>query len=116
MHSLKMEDFPSYKEYFAAQDEAMNQIEVLADSVVEEGVQIGKILNFGVADGHATYVIAKVNKATVEVWHVPYMDAYHFQGVYLDKDKLKLPFQVAEQQCRRSTFWKKLPKIQPVAA
>lgn len=56
----------------------------------------GRLLKFGVADGYALYIIAKVGKRQTEVVHLPYMDAWHFAGVYQTASgKLVLPTQVA---------------------
>lgn len=116
METLNYDNFPKIQDYFAKQEELMAQIQAWSDSVTGEGVQVCKMLNFGVADGHATYIISKVNKTTVEVIHVPFCDAYQFQGVYQDANgKLKLPYPVAAQQCRMAAFWSKAMDKQAVA-
>lgn len=62
---------------------------------------VGSELNFGVADGMATYYVTKIRKNDVVVVHVPHGDAYHFAGVYQNgKGELCLPRQVAETYSR----------------
>lgn len=62
---------------------------------------VGSELNFGVADGMATYYVTKIRKNDVVVVHVPHGDAYQFAGVYQNaKGELCLPRQVAENYAR----------------
>jgi len=58
---------------------------------------VGKSISFNVADGYATYIIVKENKATVTVEHLDYMDGYHSPAVYMGK----VPRGLAEQYVKR---------------
>ncbi len=67
-------------------DKACNAIQAEVDAINKEvGNQLapGKLLQFGVADGSAQYIVIKVGKRETEVAHLPLGDAYHFQGMYI---------------------------------
>lgn len=74
-------DDPNYKN---ADNKLWEMIEAL-DAKAGPGLVPGRHIKFGVADGYAHYIITKVNKTTIDVEHLPYMDAYHFMGVYEGK-------------------------------
>jgi hypothetical protein len=63
------------------------------------GLQVGKLIRFGVADGYALYFVTKVGPKTVEVRHVALYDAYAFQGIILRNGKGKVSRTIAERAC-----------------
>jgi len=49
----------------------------------KEGIYLGKIFTYSVADGYAMYYISKINAKTVRLTHVPeYVDGYKQYGLY----------------------------------
>jgi hypothetical protein len=51
------------------------------------GLVIGRVLTFGVADGYANYVVTKIRKNDVVVEWVPMGDGYSSPAVGLSADK-----------------------------
>lgn len=97
-----------WKEYDRQENELFAKIKLL-DEEAGDGVAVGKHLQFPVADGYAHYIITKVRKNDVVVEHLPFGDAYHFQGCYLDnQDNLVIPRQVVERYISHQTAMKSL--------
>lgn len=75
------------------------------NKVVGTGLVPGKLLQWGVADGMASYLVVKVGKRSTEVAHLPFGDAYQFAGVYESKGKLVVPTSIARQAVGMGDFW-----------
>jgi hypothetical protein len=73
------------------------------DKAAGDGLVVGRKLSFSVADGAAFYFVTKVRKNDVVVEHVPYGDAWQWEGVYQNaKGELVIPRPIAERQCKAS--------------
>lgn len=55
-----------WKEQYREFDENFKRTQAASDAL-PDGLQVGKIISFGVADGYAYYEIVKVNKTTVRL-------------------------------------------------
>lgn len=64
-----------------AQDDIMHKLESASIKAEKEGKVIGRLMYFGVADGHATYLVVKERPLTLQ--HVPYGDAWHIPGAHV---------------------------------
>ena len=66
------------------------------------GLQVGRVVSFGVADGSASYIITKIRKNDVIVEHLPFGDAYwsHAVGLSPDKRHYIVNRHTAEMLCR----------------
>jgi len=53
----------------------MDQLEAISDQA-PEGVSVGRMIRYQVADGYAHYVITRVSGSSVSVAHVPFGDAW----------------------------------------
>lgn len=70
------------------------------DKAAGEGLAVGRKLSFSVADGAAYYLVTKVRKNDVAVQHIPYGDAWHWEGAYQNaKGETVIPRPIAERQC-----------------
>lgn len=84
------------------EDEIYAEMDRINSSVT--GLQVGRVLQFPVADGYAWYIITNVGAHTVTVEHIPLSDAYQYGGVYKTASgKLQVHVSVAERY-----FYKKL--------
>jgi len=72
---------------FADWDKEQNELEAELDEaqkLLPSGLCVGRVVHFGVADGYATYLITKLGKRISKVVHLPFGDAYRYQGVEAD--------------------------------
>jgi hypothetical protein len=62
---------------------------------VGKGLVPGKLVQWSVADGRASYLVKKVGVRSTELAHLPFGDGYGFAGVSQVKGKLVIPSRVA---------------------
>lgn len=92
----------SYDAFAAAQNIIAKEMDAI-DKAAGDGLVVGRQLSFSVADGAAFYFVTKVRKNDVVVTHVPYGDAWQWEGVHQNaKGELVIPRPIAERQCRVS--------------
>lgn len=86
-------------------DKETNEMEAelsAIDKAAGPGLNVGRVLTFGVADGNASYIITKIRKNDVIVEWVPMGDNYWSQAVGLTSDKRNhcVLRSTAEHYCR----------------
>lgn len=96
--------YKDYEKTSKIEDALWGRVIALSKSV-GKGLVPGKLLQWGVADGKASYLVVKVGKRSTEVAHLPFGDAYQFQGVYESKGKLVVPTSIAQQAVSLDDFW-----------
>jgi hypothetical protein len=96
--------FKDFKEFDKKENALWNRVIALSKSV-GKGLVPGKLLQWGVADGKASYLVVKVGKRSTQVVHLPFGDAYQFAGVYESKGKLVVPTSIAGQAVGMDDFW-----------
>ena len=64
-----------FEEAMRQQTELMDRLEAISDQA-PEGVSVGRMIRYQVADGYAFYVITRVFGSSVSVAHVPFGDAW----------------------------------------
>lgn len=97
----RFKDFKAFEE----KETALWERVMTLNKVVGTGLVPGKLLQWGVADGMASYLVVKVGKRSTEVAHLPFGDAYQFAGVYESKGKLVVPTSIARQAVGMGDFW-----------
>jgi hypothetical protein len=102
MSDLRTGGRDGYSSFVAAQDIIFKEMSAI-DKLAGEGLAVGRKLSFSVADGAAYYIVTKVRKNDVAVAHIPYADAWQWEGVYQNaKGELVIPRPIAERQCKAS--------------
>jgi hypothetical protein len=85
--------------FIAAQNVINTEMNAI-DKAAGDGLVVGRKLSFSVADGAAYYFVTKVRKNDCVVVHVPWGDAWQWEGVYRNANgELVIPRPIAERQC-----------------
>ena len=93
---------PNYDVRMKAEDEIFDKLQAISDAT-GEGVQVGKLISYGVADGKSHYVIMSTG-SRVTVKHVPIGDAYRSPVVRNNA----LSRGHAEDACRAVDAWRRI--------
>jgi hypothetical protein len=97
------DDF-NFDEFYKRQTDVMKFLEDESHKALEDNNPVGFLLNFPMADGYATYRVAKAKPLQLE--HVPFGDAYqvsaaHIRGLNLTDVK---------QQMERAKLWREVKR------
>lgn len=77
LSNKKFDDFGKGWDAIKAKSDAQNALmDELRELAVANDTMLGRIIKFPVADGYAMYVITKVNKKTVRIVWIDYMDGW----------------------------------------
>jgi hypothetical protein len=105
--AIKVYDPPTHMKQPETYDIPWQEIQQVEQKYLEElkayllernpnGKNVGEIIYFPVADGHAQYMVASMRP--LELVHIPLGDAWHFQ--YVERLKVK----DIEDQIKRNSF------------
>jgi len=102
--ALGLEKNIDWRERLEAQDTVYRQV-MKIDKEVGDGVQVGKLVKFQVADGYAMYWVTEVKDDCVMTVHLPFFDAY--TSIAVREDGM-IPMYIAEQVIKCSDGLRKM--------
>ncbi len=100
----KAQPGPEFMAGLRREDEIFKKVQALSD---QNAGPVGKLLKFQVADGHALYLVTKVDSRYAHVRHIPFGDAWNFNGVVNGKLDRRVAEQNIAQQAAMARLFSK---------
>ena len=75
---------PDFEAMLRDEDIFWKEVEA-ADKKLGPGLQIGRLVQWSVADGYASYLVDKITPRTVHLLHIPFGDGYQSPAVFQGK-------------------------------